>query len=288
VELVKEYNISELDKLRLLYYEIIQGSSYQPETNLFIKHFSEKESFYLLRKRIELFHKYSNSGILHEEELLKNAITNEEWSQEKEDRILTLKYHISDNEKNLHNIIPQQRRGIEKIIEGVKKDLQNILVERKRILGRSVEDLIDEDLSDYLSYLSLYKDENCVIPYTNSYEDLQNLEISEINQLNTFLNKEYKRFSEENIKQVASMPFFLNKFSYAKDNIQTFLGIPINNLTNNQTLLISLGVRNLNTLSQADGAPPDINLDGKPADIAKWYDLQASLMITKRNQSKEQ
>jgi len=286
VESIREYQISEIDELRLLYYEIIQGSSYQPEIKLFVKHFSERDSFLLLRKRIELFHKYSDDGVPHEKELLANAIANEEWSEEKEHYILTLKYHISDNEKTIHNIIPQQRKGIEKIIENKRIELQNILIDRKGILGKSIEDLIDEDIGDYLSYLSFYKDENCKIPYIDFYEDFQNLEVQDINKLNSFLNKEYRRFSEENIKKVACMPFFLNKFSYSKEDIQSFFGIPVNDLTNNQTLLISLGVRNLNTLSQAEGAPPDINLDGKAFDIAKWYDLQASLMIAKRNQSK--
>jgi len=240
----------------------------------------------MLKKRIELFHYYSNEGVPHESELLKNAIEIGEWTPEKEDSILELKYIISDNEKNIHNIIPQQRAGIEKIIESKKKDLSDIVWERKQILGRNIEDLIDEDLNDYVSFLSFYKDESCTIPIVSNYEEFQKMELSELNNINSFLSIHYNNFNEEKVKAVSCMPFFLNKFSYSKDDIQTFLGKPVNELTHNQNSIFSLGVRNLNIINQAEGSPPDIYLNVPAAEIVKWYDIQYSILIGKRNQSK--
>ena len=285
MESFRAYNVSEIDELKLIYYEIIRGSSFEPDINLYVKHFSELESFLILKKRTELFHFYSKEGVPHELELLKNAMTTEEWSEEKENKILELKYLISDNEKNIHNIIIEQRAPIEKIIDDAKKQLNEILYDRKGILGRSIEDLIDDDIEDYLSYLSFFKDEPCTIPCLPDYKEFEKLEPSEINKFNISLSKTYKRFSEENIKKIACLPFFLNKFSYSKERIDGFLGKPVNSLTNNQTSLFSLGVRNLNVLSHAKGSPPDISLEAKPLDVLKWYDIQHSIMIAKQNQS---
>ena len=285
MESVRNYKISELDELRFIYYEINRGKTFVKELDLYLKHFSEEESYLLLKKKIELFEFYLKEGVPHESELLKNALENEEWSETRENKILELKYLISDNEKNIHNIIIEQRAPIEKIIENAKKELQDILEERKGILGRSIEDLIDEDIEDYLCFLSVFKDEKCETYYSESYEEFQKLETSEIYKLNYYLNREHRKYSEENIKKIACLPFFLNKFSYAKDNIESFLGKPFNYLTNYQINLFSFGTRNLNTLSHAKGSPPDTSLEAKASDVVQWYDIQHSILIAKQNQS---
>lgn len=282
----KVFKISEIDELKLIYYEILNGSSFDLKKSLFIKHFSEKESYLVLKKRIELFNYYSDQGVPHESELLKNAIENGEWSQQKEDKILELRYAISDNEKNIHNIIHQQRAPILKAIEKNKKQLSEMLFERKQILGRSIEDLVDEDANDYISYVSFYKDEKCKISAFESYEEFEKIEIFEIIKYNKILSAHYDKISEEVIKKLAAMPFFLNKFSYAKERMGDFLGTPLNELTHHQTQLFSLGLRNLNTLSNNDGNPPDLSLGAKPDELVHWYDIQYSILLGKKNQSK--
>lgn len=279
--------ISEIDELKLIYYEILAGSSFDAELKLYVKHFSEKESHLILKKRIELFNYYIKEGVPDELTLLKNALETGEWTKEKEDKILELKFLISDNEKNIHNIIIQQRKGIEAIIEAKKKELSEILWDRKNILGRHVEDLIDDDINDYVSYLSLFKDEECKTPIIDSYQEFEKIEISDLNRLDKAINRQYLRISNEKIRQIACMPFFLNRFSYSKEDIASFLGKSIIHQTHYQNHIFSLGVRNLNILSQAEGNPPDLNLEATPQDVLKWYDIQNSILIGKRNSQKE-
>ena len=77
------------------------------------------------------------------------------------------------------------------------------------------------------------------------------------------------------------MPFFLNKFSYCKENIYYFLGIPISQLTYHQNYLLSLGSRNLNVMGQAQGNPPEVDLCQSLDEIVQWYNVQYNLMISK-------
>lgn len=282
----KNFKISEIDELKFIYYEILNGSSFEPKKSLFIKHFSEKENSLLLKKRVQLFNYYCEQGVPHESELLKNSIENGEWSEQKEEKILELKYKVSDNEKNIHNIIPEQRPKIIRAINKDKKELSEMLYEKKQILGRSIEDLIDEDINDFISYLSFYKDEKCKISQFESYEDFEKIEVSEIIKYNKILSAHYNKISEEIIKKISVMPFFLNKFSYSKDRMGDFLGVPLNDLTHNQFQLFSLGIRNLNVLSNVDGEPPDLSLDKTPAEAVHWYDIQHSILISKRKESK--
>jgi len=277
-------NISELDELKLIYYEIIDGYSLDLESRLFIKHFSDKDNHLILQKRIELFKYYSSEGVPHESQLLKTAIENEEWSQAKEDRILELKYEISDNERNLPNMIWQQRPIIEKVIKERRDQLAEMLFERKHTLGRNIEDLIDEDVNDYVIYLSFYKDESLNTHVEDTYEKFQEWEPSKIHELNKYLADQYAKFSENNVKAIAVMPMFLNKLRYANENLFVFLNKPLNQLTHHQSYLFSLGIRNLDILSNTKGSPPDLNLDIKISEVVSWYDLQYSLNIGKKNQ----
>lgn len=286
MEKKEEFKVSEIDELKLIYYEIINGSSFAPENSLFIKHFSEKESYLVQKKRIELFYYYVKEGVPHESELLKNALNNGEWSEEKENKILELKFAISDNERHINDIIIEQRAPIQKAIEEHKQELSELLFERKEILGKSIEDLIDNDINDYISYVSFFKDDICKISAFESYEEFEKIDFSKVLILNKILSLNYEKISELVIKKIAAMPFFLNKFSYAKENIYNFLGIPLNQLTHHQNHLFSIGVRNLNVLSNVEGNPPDLSLGAKPINLVNWYDIQNSILISKRNQSK--
>jgi hypothetical protein len=276
--------ISEIDELKLIYFEILEGFSSDVETSLFIKHFSDKESHLVLQKRVELFHYYLNEGVPHESTLLANAIENEEWSKEKEEKILQLKYIISDNERNLPNIIWEQRLMIQKVIEDHRKELAELLFERKQVLGRNIEDLVDEDVNDYVVYLSFFKDKELQHPLEKTYSDFQEWEPTKISALNKVLADQYTKFSEDNVKGVSILPMFLNKLSYSKDNIMTFLNKPVSHLSHHQSYLFSLGVRNLNILNYAKGSPPDLSLEAKVKDVVNWYDLQHALNIGRKNQ----
>jgi hypothetical protein len=276
-------SLSDVEEIKLIYFEVLEGFNFDAETKLFVKHFSDKDSCLILRKREELFRYYSSQGVPHEDDLLKAAIENEEWSQEKEDNILSLKYQISDNEKNIHNIIPEQRGGIERMLEETKVKLAEAVFERKNVLGRSIEDLIDDDVNDYVVYLSFFKDEKLTEPLEPTYELFQNWEPTEVNKLNHRLGFHYRRFSERNLKGVACLPMFVNKLGFSKEDASTFLGRPIFDLTHNQNFIFSYGIRNLNLLSTAKGSPPDLNLDAKMDDVIKWYDLQQSINIGKKN-----
>lgn len=276
-------SISEIDDLKIIYSEILDGYSYDSNLNLYIKHFAEKDSSLILRKREYLFHFYISEGVPHESELLKSAIENGEWSAEKEERILELKYHVSDNEKNIHNIIPEQRAGIEKIIEETKVNLADMLFDRKQILGRSVEDLVDDDVNDYVLFLSYYKNPECTQHLEKDYDTFQTWESPQLNELNARLGYHYKRFSEEKVKGIACLPLFLNKFEYSKEDVSTFLGKPVIELTHNQNYLFFFGIRNLNILANSKNGPPDLQLDAKVSDVIKWYDLQHSINLGKKN-----
>jgi hypothetical protein len=279
-------NVKPLDLLKLLYQEIIEGYSLSSDDSIFFKHFSELDNIALMRKRLKLYNKYISEGIPTEEQRLKIIIENEEWSAQKEDDILGLKMSISDNEKNVVNLIFQQQASIRIAIENDRKKLTKLITEKMHIIGTTAEELSSRDSSHYSLFLSCFKDKNLTEPYFKDWDDLESLDSLELDDIHLKYDEVMDRFIEQNIKQIAAMPFFLNLFSYSKDNMTDFLKKPIAYLTNLQSYLFSCGQRNLNILTQSEGSPPEMFGDVNPNDVLTWYDQQYSVILGKRNQSK--
>lgn len=276
-----------IEFLRVLYFDILNGYSYHENKNFYVRHLSDIENSQVIQKKFYFIEKYKKDGIPTFNEKLKEIIDNNIWTLKLEDDIVSLKYQISDNEKNLKTIIQYQRPLIEQVIESKKKELSKLLLERKNHLGKTCEDFAIRESENYFIYLCLYKDLNLKEKLFEKYDDFEQLEESEIEKLSDIIEKELEFFKEEYISKIAVMPFFLNILSYCKDNIYNFYNKSVISLSPYQILLYSLGTRNLNILNQADGSPPEMFGDTKIEDVIKWYDQNFSIIQSKNNPNQQ-
>lgn len=274
--------VNELDELRIIYKEIIEGCSFSHRGSFFIKHLCELEQIEITRKRISFIAKYVDRGIPTEEERLKRIKDDGEWTDAKDADIVAYRQTISDNERMVATIIPQQQGAIKKIIEDHRKELIKLLVERRQTIGTTAEELADKDCTYYTAFLTIYKDGACKQPVFERWEDFEVLEEADSDAYLDSIDETLVRLKEQNIRRISCLPFFLNTFSYSKERVNTFLGKPICQLTNFQVHLFSLGLRNLNILTQAEGSPPEYYEKENVDEIIKWYDLQYSIILTKR------
>ena len=274
---------SEADELKMVYQEIIEGCT-RSSKGFFIKHLYELEQIELTRKRIEFIQDYVNQGIPSEDDRLTRLKEDGEWSNEKDEDIKAYRQTIADNERMVTQVIAQQQGAIRHAIATNRQQLIALLTERKNLIGTTAEELADRDGSAFLAYLSLHKDRVCMLPLFAAWEEFESLDEETSQKYLDEIDHALGRLNEKNVRRIAALPFFLNSFSYCKDNIQTFLNKPISQLTNYQVHLFSLGSRNLNILAQASGSPPDY-FDKVTADaICLWYDQQYSIIIGKRKQ----
>ena len=268
----------------MVYQEIVEGCSYS-EKGFFVKHLSDLEQIELTRKRIEFIQQYVSKGIPTEDERLKQIMESSDWTEEKEGDIAAYRMTLIDNEKMFSTIIPIQQAAVRKAIDQHKKDLMKLLMARRMAIGTTAEELADRDGSYFLGYLSLYSDRLMTQRLFPTWEDFETLPESKQEEYQNAIDSVLSRFSELSVRKIAALPFFLNPFSYSKDAIYTFVDKPMCHLTNFQIHLFSLGARNLNILSQAEGSPPEY-LEKTPAEeLAKWYDLQYSIILGKRKQA---
>jgi hypothetical protein len=283
---------SEIEFLKIIYKEIIDGYSFIDKKKLYLKHLNDLENAELSRVRYNTFLKFREEGLPSEEERIKQLVGSEQWSDENEDRIISCRLQISDNEKNLSNIstnvIAQQREQllnpIRKIIENTKTELRTLLLEKRILLGITANDVAEKETMYHFIEESFYEDKDLKVKYfKNGLDELESEEIDEFVQL---LDENIRKFSEYNISKIAVLGFFLNGFSYTKDNISNFIRKPISQITAQQLMLFSLGNRNLNVLTQSDGEPPELIGETKIEDMVKWFDLEFSILNTKRKSGK--
>jgi hypothetical protein len=272
--------LTEIEDLKIIYKEIIDGCSLF--SSFYVKHLTELEHIEIIRKRLEFYQKYTADGVPTESEKLQQLIDSEAWTKDLEEQILELKYIISDNEKNLPKLIPQQQPLIQRVVKEKKEKLNLILTERLELIGATANEFAEKEGFSYYLYLSLYNDKECKDRVFKNFSDLENIETEELSPYIRATETSRKNFSEVNIKRISCLPFFLNSFSYSKENITTFLGKPIAFLTPFQIHLFSLGTRNMNILTQSDGEPPELLDDTKIDDLVLWYDQQYSVILGKQ------
>jgi hypothetical protein len=274
-------NVSELEQLKIIYKQIIDGCSFF-DNKFYIKHLTELEIINITEKRNEFFNKYISSGIQIESDRLIELENSEEWLKTDEEEIQSAKLFISDNEKTIQSIIPQQKIVIQKLIDDKKTELNKLIIKKRNLIGLTAEDLSQSDANQFLIYSVLYKDKNCEKYLIDSFDEFESLDVNELNYYIKAYEYVVSYLSEENIKKISVMPFFINCFSYCKDKIHIFLNKPIVNFTRYQLDLFSLGTRNLNILSQSEKEPPDLNSNNIDF-VVNWYDQEQSIILGKRN-----
>lgn len=277
-------HLSERDELKIIYQEIIEGCS-PSRKGLFVKHLCELEHIEVTRKRVEFVRDYIDQGIPTEKERMGHLKDSGEWSEEKDADITSYRLTIADNEKMLSTVIPQQQATVQKLIDINKQELRKLLAERYALIGTTAEEMANRDSTSFFSFLSLFKDRACKIPLFTSWEEFESLDEEDENMYSKDVDDVLNRLRELTIRKISALPFFLNSFSYCKENISAFLNRPIYLLTNYQIHLFSLGVRNLNILSQAEGNPPEYFDEVSAEDVIKWYDIQYSMILGKRKQA---
>lgn len=278
----------EIYEIKSIYLSIIRGLSRSIEHDLYIKHFTELEKIEIIQKRQEILEITLLKGVKTNKEALDYLISENLWSQEKEEEIARLELAIEDNTRQASNIIiPSQKNVVMGLVGKNKEDLEKIKNERDFLLGLTAEKYADEKYINHYLYFSFYKDEQLKERYF-SHEDFKDLEEEEITKYFKIYSKALIPFSQENFKKIAVSPFFLNAASFSYEDSRLFLDKSVLDYTNYQFEIFILGKRNIKVMSESTKNPPIIHSQTKYSDLISWYDLQYAFAENKRKEESGQ
>ena len=272
-----EQKISHFKKL---YQEIVMGFSVSTymEKPVFIKHFSEMDNGRQAGQSTVFFNTAKKIGLLEREDKLQLLLKQGFWSIASEAEINELEKSISNSEMLIKNlIIKKQIKEAKQKKAEVESKLKELVDEKEECVGFCVEDFVSQKMNDLVIFNSFFKDEQ-LSQQLFSREEFDNLSQSDISSLIKVLNNFYAEFSHNQIKRICACYFFINLFSLASEDIPSFYGTHVTNLTILQVNLFSQG-RYFKSLMQSrkENVNPPSDIVADPDKMIEWYDsLSAS------------
>ena len=272
----------EIYEVKNTYLEIIRGFSFDSEREIYVKHFTELEKIQVIRKRQEILDRTKSRGVKTERDALDYLISENLWSQGKEEEIASLELSVEDNTRQANNmVVPAQKNVILSLVQKDKDALAKIRNERASLTGLTAEKYADEKYINHYLYFSFFKDPDLKLKFF-SEEEFSDLEEDEINDYFRIYSSVLAKFSEDNLKKISVSPFFLNSVSFAYEDPRLFLDKGGLDYTNYQFEIFNLGKRNVRLMSESSKSPPIIHSQSKFSDLISWYDLQNAVSENKR------
>ena len=135
----------EIYEVKNTYLEIIRGFSFDSEREIYVKHFTELEKIQVIRKRQEILDRTKSRGVKTERDALDYLISENLWSQGKEEEIASLELSVEDNTRQANNmVVPAQKNVILSLVQKDKDALAKIRNERASLTGLTAEKYADE------------------------------------------------------------------------------------------------------------------------------------------------
>lgn len=268
--------------LAKVYREICQGFSegiFLKKT-FFFKHFdsldfSLRDEFYEEEFKISL-----SRGLPLSKDREKQIVELGIWGEEQEKKLEVINKNIESVEISLRRVKESfQKNEIEKMIKNYYLERDKIFLEKKQLIGFTVEDEASKRADERLIINNIYKNKDFVDKYfdNDDYEYLTKYEriIFEAE----FWGNVFSKFTQENIKKIAFKNYFLRPFSISKQDFFKKDGI---SLTNWQLDLINYGEYAQHIISKCRGKNIPEELFDTPDKIEEW------LLDEENNKQKEQ
>jgi hypothetical protein len=261
------------NKLRLLFIDILKGYSlsYYRDNKLYFKHNTSFDSGDIDHLKQEFLEKAKKNGLPTEDQKEEYLIAENLWSKENNEKIKKLKSDISILKQTKSKLFKSDDiNELNRQIDEKKLELITLTVERKDLLGFTVEDYANKKINEYYMFNSLFKDKDLKDRYFSEieFDELENKEISEVLNIYNTINK---NFIESNLKKIALSSYYLSLFNLCDENAYNLYGKPIVYLTFYQMEVFGYARYFKNALSEAKHKPSDEYYED-PDKLIEWLE----------------
>jgi hypothetical protein len=238
---------------------------------VYIKHFSIRDQRYIHR----FYNKYKTiaeeKGIPCEEEMLSSLRENGIWTDDDDKKICSLEQEI-EGLKGSHRVVllPSHKKSLQKTIAEKQIELITLLSKKREVVGKTSESYGSQRSNEeFIRYL-LYKDHSC---QNHLFNDKDFAELSEDNV--SFFVRQNEQISErlqEKYIQEAVLRDFFNMYLSQTENVSTFYGKPIVELSAYQLKLALYARVFFNIFQYHEDIPEHIKKD--PEAIFNFVDTK--------------
>jgi len=261
------------NKLRLLFIDILKGYSlsYYKDNKLYFKHNTSFDSGEIDHLKQEFIEKAKRNGLPTEDQKEEYLISENIWSKENNEKIKKLKSDISALRQTKSKLFKSDDiNELNRQIDEKKLEVINLTVEKKDLLGFTVEDYANKKINEYYMFNSLFRDKGLKDRYFSEqeFDELENKDISEILNIYNNINK---NFIENNLKKIALSSYYLSLFNLCDENAYNLYGKPIIYLTFYQMEVFGYARYFKNALSEAKHKPSDEYYEN-PDKLIEWLE----------------
>ena len=259
-------------EFRKVYADIINGYSTveSSKEEIYVRHLNETD-IGLLSSKYKFHYKEAQSqGLLTTKQKIQLLKDQQIWSEEEDMEIKKLSIELERNvttKKNL--IIKSQIEEVGKLMKQQEKELSVLQSKKDEAVDLTCEKYADRKSNEEIINICLFKDpkfkENVFT--RKEYEEMDQAKLYAYIYI---YNDALTSFTSKFIKQLATLPFFMNSYLICNDDPMIFFGKPITQLTNFQIDLFSTGKFYRSVMSNV-GSPPEKEYDD-PEKLVEWYD----------------
>ena len=256
-----------------MFIDILKGYSlsYYKSNKLYFKHNTSFDSGEIDHLKQEFIEKAKRNGLPTEDQKEEYLILEGIWSKESNEKIKKLKSDISTLRQTKSKLFKSDDiNEFNKQIDEKKLELITLTVERKDLLGFTVEDYANKKINEYYMFNSLFKDKNLKDRYFSEqeFDELENKDISEILTIYNDINK---NFIETNLKKISLSSYYLSLFNLCDENAYNLYGKPIIYLTFYQMEIFGYARYFKNALSEAKHKPANEYYED-PEKLIEWLE----------------
>lgn len=240
--------------LRRIYAEVCRGYSearYLDEP-IFVKHLTIFDQTEIDSLREEAFEAAAKRGMLTEEQKLKWLETKGLWTKKEELELAMQRGYVENLEKTRSTrSLAWQIKQVDGQLVGARNKLHELTGKRIRLVGLTTEQVADQKVQYEYMRLSFFGELAMKTPLF-ARDDLNALDDQTVETLLSIYIRAVTQFSPENLRKIAIAPFFVNYFYLCGDDIKSFFGKPIVDLTYYQTNILSYGQYFKSIMTQND------------------------------------
>lgn len=277
--------LTNTKECREAYREILQGSSFIPEHNIFLKHFTESDLGDLEYLYQECARSIEDKGIEKEKDKLKFLNEQGHWTEDEENSYIEAKLAVQDAYEFKRKLVdPEQAKNFESVIEEQEKNLKEISDSRHAMVYPTLESYCDKKMNEHYVRLSLFKNKDLTDPLLTEKE-FEGLSFVELNKLIVMYNSVSLKFDQKNIDRVAVNSFFLNAFMMSNNDPVKFYGKSVLELTLYQMSIFNKGKYYKSILEEGKDPPNSMYemIDQNGLDpIVNWFDTSYNQIKNER------
>jgi hypothetical protein len=197
----------------------------------YVRHLSYHSQIGYERKREDFYNEGKRSGLLTDAERLTQIKGNGEWDEAKDKLLanskIVLEGLITTKSRAKH---PSMIAGLSRQIKEEEDKINKIDLERALLMGLTCEVYADRELNDYYIFTNLFSDTSLTAPVFSD-DEFSYLSNDDMSKICDSYNTSLAGCSDKSIKKLAMMPFFQKYFSLVGEDISSFFGKPICQLT---------------------------------------------------------